>query len=890
MRITFFIEYYTRWGQQLFLTGEPKELGSYGEGQAVPMHYLGNGQWLVSVEISSAKSFVYGYFLRENGVITQREWGGIHCFRPTLGVLSYRVYDTWQDIGNDHTYLSSAFLSGHFLRNVSSTCDDKSTCGVRLEVLAPEVSDDEILAVVGTFTEIPWSIEAAVLMSDTHYPTWTAVLPREFFTSAAEYKYVILDKHTHELVVWEEGENRRLIVSSEQKDEMIVVTGAHLHLNRRLWKGAGVAIPVFSLRSEESWGIGEFLDLEKMVDWAVATGQRIIQILPINDTTIWHTWLDSYPYRANSIYALHPAYLHLPAVGRLRNFIEMSRFEAEAKQLNTLSAVDYEAVTKLKHEYVKQLFAEQCDITFAMPEYKRFFKRNKEWLVPYAVFCYLRDKYNTPVFTDWGDYAQYNPDMVARLASKRNKEYNDVSIHYFIQYHLHKQLSQVREYALSQGVVLKGDIPIGVSRDSADAWSNPRLFNFSSQAGAPPDDFSVTGQNWGFPTYNWPEMAKDGYAWWKARFSNMAEYFDAYRIDHILGFFRIWEIPDTAVEGLPGHFNAALPYTPEALMAYGFVFDEARHAEPYIRECMLPDLFGEYVEEVKAKYLIGENGTYTLRPEVATQQKIQSLLSDDADRKTQIVRAGLFSLTDEVLFVKDPYMLDGWHPRISAQNTSSFKALPEWAQHSFERLHNDFYYHRHNQFWKEEALKKLPTLISSTNMLVCGEDLGMIPQSVPEVMNRLQILSLEIERMPKEAGREYGDVLRYPYLSVCTTSTHDMSGIRGWWEEDPAKTQRYYNEVLGQMGDAPEHCPPYICQMILERHLQSPSVLAIFPLQDWLSISTDIRRENPADERINVPADPQNYWHYRMHLTLEKLLGQAELNTKIREIIEYSGR
>jgi 4-alpha-glucanotransferase len=175
-------------------------------------------------------------------------------------------------------------------------------------------------------------------------------------------------------------------------------------------------------------------------------------------------------------------------------------------------------------------------------------------------------------------------------------------------------------------------------------------------------------------------------------------------------------------------------------------------------------------------------------------------------------------------------------------------------------------------------------------MLVCGEDLGMIPQSVPDVMNKLQILSLEIERMPKTYGREFADLSRVPYLSVCTTSTHDMSPLRSWWKEDWEKTQRYYNNVLLYCGEAPGECTSGIAHQILKNHLNASSMLAIFPLQDWFALDDTVKRKDDASERINVPADPMHYWRYRMHVTIEDLLNADKLNKKIIALIKESGR
>ena len=193
-------------------------------------------------------------------------------------------------------------------------------------------------------------------------------------------------------------------------------------------------------------------------------------------------------------------------------------------------------------------------------------------------------------------------------------------------------------------------------------------------------------------------------------------------------------------------------------------------------------------------------------------------------------------------------------------------------------------------YWRDEALRKLPALLDATGMLACGEDLGMIPACVPEVMERLRILSLEIERMPKAFGATFGNPQQYPYLSVGTTSTHDMSPIRNWWREDAALAQRYFAEMLHRQGKAPADCTPALCRQIVGRTLGSRSMLAVLPLQDWLATDKHLRRDDFEQERINVPADPNHYWRYRMHLTIEELLTHNEFNRNIRRMIRASGR
>lgn len=585
------------------------------------------------------------------------------------------------------------------------------------------------------------------------------------------------------------------------------------------WKAAGTAVPVFSLRSERSFGVGEFSDLKLLVDWAVKTGQKVIQLLPVNDTTMSWTWADSYPYNANSSFALHPQFLHLPAAG----VDEDEEYVRLREELNALPELDYERVNLEKHRLLRKAFEKSGKETLMTEAFKAFFNENQRWLLPYAVYSVLRDRFGTADFTRWERFAEYDNDAVRSFASDNQQE---TAYWYFVQYHLHVQLLEARNYAHSKGVIFKGDLPIGVSRTSVDAWTNARLFNMDSQAGAPPDAFSEDGQVWGFPTYNWEEMSKDGYAWWKSRLGNMSRYFDAFRIDHILGFFRIWEIPLDAVSGLLGHFNPAMPYRTAELESMGF------------------------------------------RMKVCTGK----------------------SRGKDVLFVPDPKKRGYWHPRIAAQNTSVYSGLPEDMKKTFDSLHEDFFYRRHNGFWKESAMKKLPSLLTATGMLACGEDLGMIPGCVPDVMSEYQILSLEIQRMSKKFGERFADPAAYPYYSVCTTSTHDMNPLRAWWEEDRDVTGHFWKEVLGYPGEAPVHCEPWICRRIIEMNLESPSMLVILPLQDWLSTDGALRLDDPFKERINIPARPRHYWRYRMHQTLECLLRQDRFNAGIMEMVSASGR
>jgi 4-alpha-glucanotransferase len=477
------------------------------------------------------------------------------------------------------------------------------------------------------------------------------------------------------------------------------------------------------------------------------------------------------------------------------------------------------------------------------------------------------------------------------LSTPRNKIYQDVAIYYFIQYILNSQMAAVHAYARSKGVILKGDIPIGVNRYGCDVWMEPKYFNLNGQAGAPPDDFSVNGQNWGFPTYNWDEMVKDGCRWWVRRFQNMSKFFDAYRIDHVLGFFRIWEIPVDAVHGLLGQFSPSLGMTREEIESYGLHFQEDLFTKPFIADWVLDKVFHERAQEVKDKYLShAHDDIWTMKPEFDTQRKIEKVFEGKTTKEDQDLRDGLYSLISDVLFIRDRKDQNKFHPRISAQFDFMYQALYDSDKAVFNRIYNDYFYRRNNQFWYREAMKKLPKLVQATRMLVCAEDLGMVPDCVAWVMNELYILSLEIQSMPKDPKVRFGHLSRNPYRSVCTISSHDMPTLRQWWDENIERTQSYYNSMLYRGGAAPHPLPGWLARDIISRHLTSPSMLCILSVQDWLSIDEKLRLPDADAERINIPANPKHYWRYRMHVNIEDLQSNVDITENIHELITQAGR
>ncbi|NLX29539.1 MAG: 4-alpha-glucanotransferase [Bacteroidales bacterium] len=909
MLIEFQIEYKTWYGQQLMIVGSLPVLGSGSVEKAVAMEYLpvNGGMWRYRLETGEEESFRYRYIVRnhQDGSVV-REWGSDRVFRPVPGAKGLVLLsDHWRRMSDPAGALySSAFTKAIFRRaeelaaGVVPQPGRKKSVLVRFRPLAARVMPGQQVAVCGSSPQLgAWEVSRAVKAGNGEFPVWDCEVAVPVADFPVSYKYV-LDHSPAGTPLWEEGPDRHLSLPAGEVPQVIEVRDELFAFPGSPWKGAGVAIPVFSLRRRKGCGVGEFSDLMMLADWASSVGIRLIQILPVNDTVATHTWHDSYPYAAISVFALHPIYVNLLKIGTLRSAVTQRIIDAQGEYLDSLGRIDYEAVMALKSRFFKLIYDQQKEAFLRDPEFRDFFAANEHWLRPYAAFSYLRDLFNTPDFTRWDGFTVFTPGLLRELTDPGAPHYDDIAIHYFIQYHAHCQLLEAARYARSRGVVLKGDIPIGIYRNSVDAWMNPGLYHMDGQAGAPADDFSVTGQNWRFPTYNWEAMARDNYTWWQQRLRQMSAYFDAFRIDHILGFFRIWEIPASQVQGLMGRFNPSIPYTREEILSRGIRFDEKRFCQPYIRDYFLSELFGDLTGEVKTRFLEEyAPGCYALKPSFDTQQKIEVFLApspdDDADRKSTLnrLKLGLFTLVAEVLFLEAPGSHgSAWFPRNAFHATHSFRDLDPETQHLLDELYIDYFYRRNEDFWQEKAMQKLPVIKSATEMLLCGEDLGMVPACVPRVMNELGILSLEVQRMPKDPRLEFGHPARYPYLSVATPSSHDTSTIRGWWEEDRSRTRKFYNEVLGRPGEAPATCTPEMVRALVEQHLWSPAMWTVFPIQDLLGMDERLRFPEAAAERINEPGNPNHYWRYRLHLRLEDLATEMEFNRTLREMMASSGR
>lgn len=891
MTIHFYLKYDTEFGQDLRLNiigGASSETTSYGM-------TTGDGRtWLCDIEMEKIPERIdYFYSLDNSGREERHEWQTI-THRLELNATKakeYTVYNSWTDIPYDSYLYSSAFTDCVNRRHHESLPKSEYDKTLRLIVRAPQLRKGDHLYIAGESSCLGnWHTDRALKMYEHNYNEWVADLDIEALKEkVAELKFIATTDNGD--VLWETGFNRKIEIPELKKGEACVYDMDQAFFEICDTKLAGTLVPVFSLRTKGSFGVGDFGDLKMMIDWVAETKQKVLQVLPINDTTSTHTWTDSYPYSCISIFALHPQYADLRQLPQIADKKKATEFEALRKELNELKQIDYERVNDAKTDYLRIIFQQEGEQVMKTLDFKQFLKDNEHWLVPYAQYCHLRDTFGNVDFSTWKGHETWHEQDRGALLNPRSKEFNNVAFYYYVQFVLNNQMRGAHEYAMARGVILKGDIPIGVNRNGCDVWHEPQYFNLNSQAGAPPDSFSVNGQNWGFPTYNWQRMIEDGCQWWIRRFQNMSKFFDAYRIDHVLGFFRIWAIPTSCVHGLLGQFAPSLAMTRDEIEGYGLHFQEQLFTTPFIARWVVDRVFGIHAEEVIGKYLHHEHDDiFSLKPEYDTERKIEAAFKGKETADDIWVRDGLYALAADVLFVRDDNDSNKFHPRITAQLNFMYEALMDSDKEKFNRLYNDYYYRRNNNFWYNEAMKKLPVLVQATRMLVCAEDLGMVPDCVAWVMNELRILSLELQQMPKDPSVKFGELWKNPYRSVCTLSTHDMPTLRQWWDEDYNRTQEYYNSQLYRSGAAPHPLPGWLAREIIANQLTCPSMLCILSLQDWFAIDEKLRLEDANAERINIPANPRHYWRYRMHLNIEDLIANKEYNDNIKELIQHTGR
>lgn len=908
--LNFRLPYYTQWGQSLLICGSEPVLGAGNVKHGLGLIPFYEGEELIwhgkiSVPIGFQCDYCY-YLVDDNRNILRWEAGKKRKVFLPEGIKEgeeVEIHDLWQ-AASEALFLKSAFKTVIFggglnlepelplgIKQMKANQEDSIV--VLFKISCPTIEEGTTVYVTGSVPQLgQWRVEDGLRLNYVGESIWESHSVLRKVDFPIKYKYYQSCKQRGASL--EIGPYRELALDKTSSSIPKYVSLSDGSFRAIPWRGAGVAIPMFSIRSNDDLGVGEFLDLKVLVDWAVEAGFHLVQLLPINDTSVHGMWWDSYPYSSLSVFALHPLYLRVQALSEkipedLKQDILMEKERLDRKD------VDYEATMAAKLAIAKKIFNLEKDEILNSSPFMKFLSDNEEWLKPYATFCFLRDFFGTSDHSQWGRFAQFSKEKLEKLISKDSLHYDVICFHYYIQFHLHLQLSEAAAYARRKKVVLKGDLPIGVDRYSVDTWVYPNLFRMNTSTGAPPDYFDKNGQNWGFPTYNWEEMSKDNYAWWRARLTQMANYFSAYRIDHILGFFRIWELPDHAATGLVGKFRPSIALSQEELEREG-IWDFDRLSRPYIRQNILQVKFGA-MWTVIASCFLNEYAKqcYEFKDDCNTEKKIIEKMGLSPEKSLWAgneveVQRGLFDLLQNIVLIRDPEEQGKFYPRFNLEDTSSLQDLDDHSKNVLKRLYYDYYFHRQENLWRQNALKTLPVLLSSSDMLACGEDLGLIPSCVHPVMQELGLIGLRIQRMPSEPDLEFGIPSQYSYMTVCAPSCHDCSTMRAWWEEDEERRFRFYKNMVGSNDEPPSQCTPEVANFIIQQHLLAPSMWAIFPLQDLLALKEEYTKRPANEETINDPTNPKHYWRYRVHVTMESLLRDEDLKINIKDLIISSGR
>ena len=454
MKLTFRIEYRTAWGEELgvILDGNNSE--------PIILRTPNGEHWEGEAEMPDLPACVpvsYRYGVYRDGQCIRRESGTMaHLFCPGKKKnCHYILNDFWKDLPAE-SYLYSSAFSGDYQSETTIKVTASADGSITFRALCPCLHHKrQVLAISGDCPALGnWDIQKTVLMEEIQPNEWTITLNVSTLEFPLSYKFVACNADSKQVEEWENHDNRMLNNPELKKGEIYLTPETEVHFTSSARKVAGTAIPVFSLRSEKSFGVGDFGDLKRMIDWAVSTQQKVIQILPINDTTMTHAWTDSYPYNSISIYAFHPMYADIKQMGTLKDKSAAAKFNKKQKELNGLPAMDYEAVNQTKWEYFRLIFKQEGEKVLASGEFGEFFNANKEWLQPYAVFSYLRDAFQPPNFREWPRHSVYNAQDIEKMCRPESVDYPHIALYYYIQFLVHVHLVAATKFAREHGVVL----------------------------------------------------------------------------------------------------------------------------------------------------------------------------------------------------------------------------------------------------------------------------------------------------------------------------------------------------------------------------------------------------------------------------------------------------
>eukprot|EP00892_Ulva_mutabilis_P010973 jgi/Ulvmu1/8248/UM041_0059.1 len=928
--VRFLIPFDTKWGEVLLLTGSRGLLGGGTIDKGLKMS-CSSGPcgllWETSLVVPDHYECDYRYVVYNEhcNQVVKRESASHHLKVPaSMAGSCLLITDQFKTLSTlDTIYKSAAFkdviFAGHF-RDSANICDPEPDGSgfvtVRFGVSDHTLGPKKAIYVEGSIPELgSWRERKGFRLRHLGGAHWGGDIQIASTAFPFTYKYFITDDQVELVpecfVEAEAGEERVAALSAATSKQgshpailpdpvpSVVCLNDGQFCHARPWRGSGLAVPVFSMRTKDSVGCGEFLDIKRMVSFVAACGMHVLQVLPVNDTQVFQMWWDSYPYSSTSVFALHPIYLSLPALVGGRGPPGFMEAVEGARRKHHQIDMDYEETLADKLRLSRTVFdSSQGRQDLSSAAFQDWMQQNSGWLKPYAAFCFLRDLFESADHRQWGLMQENAEHHTERLTAPDQPFHLDICYTYWLQWHLHKQLLEAADFAREQRVVLKGDLPIGVAKSSADTWYSPQLFCMDVSVGSPPDAFDAKGQNWGFPGYNWDEMSKDGYKWWTQRLTNMAQYFTAYRVDHILGFFRIFQIPEKHVAGVLGHFKPSRPLFSKGLENMG-LWDLQRLSEPYVPVAQLRQELGEDADEAIGKYFVFSGSDMLQFKSPFRSERVIDALPTPPDspdwlrQKMHKIRSVLMQFLGNVILIQDEHDKKRFYPRFNLMETSSFAAYDPSKHDLLRQLHDGYYYKNHMDMWADCARRTIPALMQSTNMLMCGEDLGFVPACVPPVMHELGVVGLRIQRMPgPEAtpGQEFGNTATYSYWTVAAPSCHDTTTMRAWYDEDEPRRERFFYHCLNGTGEVPPVCNPDIARAVLQQHLASPSIFCIIPLQDWLALRQPYY-ERPADqETINDPSVKRHYWRWRMRPHIEDLMHDNELLYQIQNLNLTTGR
>lgn len=783
LRITFHIHYITNHSEER-LWWYDQEGNDF---EMSPTSHHGLWQLQLDWPIEETAELRYNYRLVHGSRLLRTEPLIQHTLRLHLPTQCLQgeiaIYDRWIEPSPWHKYTDAPLANLLNLPDISRyRIPTYSTISGDAFAFDMQPPLNEELLMVGAIPSCgSWDTERAIPLSLTRNG-YVLQFPERKRT---EYKLIL--KQPDGKIIWEEGKNR---LYEPDQDEVFTLRYERPPFFEKITPRerrqiTGTAVPIFSLRSERSYGVGDFSDVSSLLDWMQINGQNILQLLPFYDTTFTRSDQDSYPYSAISTYGIHPLYMDVRQLPYYHTSPLRPEWETRASKLNQLTKLNYSAVLKLKEEVMDYCYDQWYHNSYKEDKsFSEFIEREKEKLLSYALFCTIRDKLPLTPVEQYPPYPMAREEWIEKRSCLGTPAEKEVLKHAFRQYHLYKQLEQTSLKAAFRNILLKGDLPIGVKRNSEDVWVAPHLFNLDKEAGAPPDIFSELGQDWLFPTYNWEAMREEDYEWWRGRLSTMNRYLDAIRIDHILGFFRIWSIPAYTSNPSLGYYVPAQGYSEHE------------------------------VHGIKTFFNKDNDGSY--------------------------------------------------HPLLAPEHRSGWTKLSEEEQIRYHALKENYYHRRNEALWRETAIERLSHIISASEMLICAEDLGVLTESITEVLSSFEILSLEVLRMPKQLGQKFIHPDSIPELSVLTTSTHDMDSLRAWWSEltpaDRCELARLYN-FTNEITPA---------GLIKALH-RTRALLLILPLQDWFTLTEYGSSVLAKEERINKPDDPNHIWCYRMYGTISQL-------------------